>query len=359
MKTIMTWFEKWEIEKTVFRLMLKGVIVLAFIMAGFDWLFYSSTLAFLELSFACVSSALLYFTLNNTLRYNFSARTFILAMALPVSWNLLYNESPIESTVLFIFLPIITGILRPVKEVLLFSMLFGGSFLYITMLGIGEVNFTYMEVFKLVSTQVLISFFVIIYVQMNRRYQKVIMKQSKALQDANINLERLYKEKEAEASTDSLTGLKNRAALMTQLEYLYARYKRQKEVFSLIIMDIDKFKYVNDNYGHQKGDEVLQNIAGITLECIREVDTSARYGGEEFVILLPQTNRISAMHIAERIRESIEYNIVIEGRHITSSFGVVEIEEEYTITDLIKKADDALYKAKGTGRNKVVCAQEE
>ena len=356
MKNLITWFEDWEIEKTVFRLMLKGVVILAFLMAIFDWFFYSHTLAFLELSFALVSMALLYCALANSISYTFSTRIFIFVMSLPIYWNLLYNPSDIESSILFIFLPIITGILRPLKEVLILGAIFGGSFVYINLMGVSTAELSYMEMFKLVSTQALISFFVIIYVQTNRKYQEVISLQSSQLQEANKNLEALYKEKEVEASTDALTGLKNRAALMAQLEYLYARYKRQKEVFAFIIMDIDHFKRVNDNYGHQKGDEVLKDIAAITLECIREVDTSARYGGEEFVILLPQTNCVSATHIAERIRASIEEKIVIEGVSITSSFGVVEVEENFSIEELIKKADDALYEAKDTGRNRVVCA---
>lgn len=356
MKNFFTWFEDWEIEKKVFRLMLKGVVIVAVLMAGFDWFFYSKTLAFLEISFAIISMGLLHYTLSHDLPYVFSTRVFIFVMSLPIYWNLLYNESHIESTVLFIFLPIIAGILRPIKEVIFLGILFGGSFIYITFMGKGSVEFTYMEIFKLISTQGLISFFVIIYVQTNRQYQEIISFQSKQLQKANDDLEVLYKEKEIEASTDHLTGLKNRAALMTQLEYLHARYKRQKEIFSCIIMDIDKFKGINDTYGHQKGDEVLKEIANLTLECIREVDMSARYGGEEFVILLPQTNAVDATHIAERMRERIEESVKIDGKSITASFGVIEVEDGQSIDTLIKLADEALYEAKESGRNRVVCA---
>jgi len=355
MKNYLTWFEDWEIEKTVFRLMLKGVVVVAFLMAGFDWFFYSKTLAFLEVSFALISIALLHYTLNEQLGYVFSTRIFIIVMSFPIYWNLLYNESQIESSVLFIFLPIIAGILRPVREVAVLGAVLGGSFLYVTLMDIGAANFTYMEVFKLISTQALISFFVIIYVETNKKYQEVISKQSNLLQEANKDLEVLYKEKEIEASTDHLTGLNNRAALMTQLEYLHARYKRQKEIFSFIIIDVDKFKDVNDTYGHQKGDEVLKDVSKLLLECIREVDTAARYGGEEFVITLPQTNAVAATHIAERIRECMEENIKVEGKTVTASFGVSEIEEGLNIDDLIKKADQALYEAKESGRNRVIC----
>jgi len=356
MKNFLAWFEDWELEKKVYRMILRGVIVVALIMAGFDYAFYSRDLAILEFVFAIASVCLLYCARSYKINYTFSSRIFITFMALPIYWNLLYNESSIESTILFIFLPIITIILRPLKEIIFFTILFGGSFVGISLMHVGAADFTYMELFKLISMQVLISFFVVIYVQTNREYQEVISKQSQELQEANKNLEILYKDKELEASTDHLTGLNNRAALMTQLEYLYARYKRQKEIFSFIIMDVDKFKSINDTYGHQKGDEVLKEIAKLSLECIREVDTAARYGGEEFVILLPQTNVVSATHIAERLRKSLEEKLVIEEKSVTASFGVVEIEEGMTIDTLISRADKALYEAKETGRNKVICA---
>ncbi len=356
MKNFSTWFEDRELEKTVYRMILKSVIVVAFLMAGLDYLFYSKFLAFLEFSFALVSLALLYLETSHRLRYTFSSRIFIFFMALPIYWNLLYNESAIESSILFIFLPVIIIILRPLREVVLFALLFGLSFLYITFSAISPAEFTYMELFKLISVQVLISFFIVMYVQTNKSYQVVISKQSKALQEANVKLEELYKEKEAEASTDSLTGLSNRAAMMSRIEYLFARYRRHREVFSLIIFDIDHFKRVNDTYGHQKGDEVLARVAEITLESIREVDTAARYGGEEFIVLLPQTNAVAAMSIAERIRSGLEEKVLLEGKGITASFGVIEIEERLSIEKMISLADQALYKAKSSGRNRVLSA---
>lgn len=335
-------------------MILQGVVVVALLMASFDYFYYSKVLAFLELSFALLSLLLLQCTISYTIGYTFSSRVFIVFMAIPIYWNLLFNESSIESTILFIFLPIITIILRPLKEVVFFATLFGGSFLYISFSGIGAASFTDMELFKLVSMQGLISFIVIVYVQTNKNYQEIISTQSAELKNANVQLEALYKEKEIEASTDSLTGLSNRAAMMSRLEYLYARYKRQKEIFSLILFDIDYFKNVNDTYGHQKGDEVLKKVAELALEGIREVDTAARYGGEEFIILLPQTNAVSAVAIAERIRISMQEQIKLLDTSVTASFGVVEVEEKLSIEKLINRADQALYKAKESGRNTVV-----
>ena len=356
MKYMFKWLEDWEVEKTVYRMILKGVGIVAFLMSGIDYFFYSRELALLELVFAITSFLLLLFEVSNKLRYSFSSRIFIFFMALPIYWNLLYNSSAIESTILFIFLPIVTIILRPLREVFFFAILFGGSFLYISLLGIGAADFTAMELFKLISMQALISFFVIIYVQTNKNYQDVISKQSEALQDANTKLAELYKEREAEAYTDSLTGLTNRLAMMHRLEYLYARYKRQKEIFSFVLFDVDYFKKVNDTYGHQMGDEVLKEVAQIALKSVREVDTAARYGGEEFVLLLPQTNAVSAVDIAERIRKSMQETIKLDAKSVTASFGVIEIKEGMSIAELISLADQALYKAKAAGRNQVICA---
>jgi hypothetical protein len=164
------WLEDWEVEKTVYRMILKGVGIVAFLMSGIDYFFYSRELAFIEFAFAVMSFSILKCTISKKLRYNFSSRIFIFFMALPIYWNLLYNTSAIESTILFIFLPIVTIILRPLREVLFFAILFGGSFLYISFSGIGAADFTPMELFKLISMQALISFFVTIYVQTNKNY---------------------------------------------------------------------------------------------------------------------------------------------------------------------------------------------
>jgi diguanylate cyclase (GGDEF)-like protein len=144
--------------------------------------------------------------------------------------------------------------------------------------------------------------------------------------------------------------------MMHRLEYLYARYKRQKEIFSLVLFDVDYFKQVNDTYGHQVGDEVLIEVAQVALKSVREVDTAARYGGEEFILLLPQTNVVSALDIAERIRTSMQETIKLDGKSVTASFGVIEIKEGISIAQLISLADQALYKAKAAGRNQVMCA---
>ena len=354
MKYLFAWFENWELEKQVYIMILRGVGLTALLMAALDYFYHAKSLALLELAFALLCAVLLYCSHIQNMRYAMSSRIFISFMALPIYWNLMYNESAVESTILFVFLPIITIILRPIKEVLFFATLFGLSFLYVSITQDNAATLSYMELFKIITMQVLISFFLLIYVQLNREYKEVISQKSDELRLAHEKLESLYKEKQIEASTDSLTGLTNRGEMLSKLEYLFARYKRQREVFSIILFDIDHFKKINDTHGHLKGDEVLRKVASITSDSIREVDTAARYGGEEFMVLLPQTNIIAAVSIAERIRAGMEAQINVDGMVVTASFGVAEIEEHVEIQGLIKKADEALYEAKSAGRNRVI-----
>jgi diguanylate cyclase (GGDEF)-like protein len=161
------------------------------------------------------------------------------------------------------------------------------------------------------------------------------------------------------SQTDGLTGLDNRRHLNERIEEMFAHAKRLGEPFSLVMCDLDKFKSVNDTYGHQAGDEVLKQLAAILRDEAREIDRVGRYGGEEFMLLLPGAELADAMSFAERVRNRIEgHTFTFPGGTLTrtASFGVAawphdQIDE---CDDLVRAADDALYVAKETGRNKVV-----
>jgi len=163
--------------------------------------------------------------------------------------------------------------------------------------------------------------------------------------------------------TDSLTGLTNRRRLLQCGNSLLTSAKKQKNELSLLMIDIDFFKKINDQYGHKQGDFVLQRISKLGLDMLRKQDVFARYGGEEFVILLPNTNKNRAISVAERFRLLVaEYDWQKEGgkiEKVTISVGVTHHKknkgEEITLTQLIKNADDQLYKAKAQGRNRI-CA---
>ena len=165
------------------------------------------------------------------------------------------------------------------------------------------------------------------------------------------------------AKIDSLTGLYNRYYFNTKAKEFYNLATTSDTPLSLIMIDLDYFKQVNDNYGHLVGDELLKQVSLRLKKSIRGDDILARFGGEEFIFLLPNTNLNQAYIIAERIRQNIEatpYKIQLEINPLinTISLGVSTLKKGDTIEDLINRADKALYVAKQQGRNKVVKEEE-
>lgn len=182
---------------------------------------------------------------------------------------------------------------------------------------------------------------------------KVLREREKELKKANRTLEKL-------SVLDSLTSLYNHRCFQQRLTEEFKRALRYQHNLSLVMMDIDDFKNVNDTYGHQIGDLVLKEVSSIILKSIRSIDIPARYGGEEFAILLPYTPLRGAAALAERIRTNIQNHrfVLDDGHsfHITASFGVSSLwtgsyENE---GQLLRAADKALYKAKNIGKNRVV-----
>jgi diguanylate cyclase (GGDEF)-like protein len=152
---------------------------------------------------------------------------------------------------------------------------------------------------------------------------------------------------------DPLTGIFNRKMFFDELEREVERCSRYGQNLSLIMLDVDFFKEVNDNYGHQAGDRVLIEITNIINSAIRKTDVFARYGGEEFVILMPGTNLSGARDIAERLKDTIADYYFEDCGRITCSFGIGEYLETDNIDSFVHKADIALYLAKEAGRNSV------
>ena len=169
------------------------------------------------------------------------------------------------------------------------------------------------------------------------------------------HLETLKQKKELEkiSITDNLTGLYNRHKLNEILEKEFHRARRIKYPFGIIILDIDLFKDINDTYGHNVGDSVLKEISSLLNQNIRKSDTLGRWGGEEFLIIVPEGNKHKEQLLAKKLREKIEEYPFTTVKNITASFGVAKYEEGDNIDTLIKRADDALYKAKEKGRNRV------
>jgi two-component system cell cycle response regulator len=164
------------------------------------------------------------------------------------------------------------------------------------------------------------------------------------------------------AVTDPLTGLYNRRYLDNHLNVLFNRSMARGRPLSVLITDIDRFKQVNDTYGHDGGDEVLREFANRVRSTIRGADLACRYGGEEFVVVMPDTSPEIAATVAERLRAAIESAPFMlkhsgEALNVTASFGIASrIASVLTPDQLMKQADLALYEAKNTGRNRVVAA---
>jgi diguanylate cyclase (GGDEF)-like protein/PAS domain S-box-containing protein len=187
---------------------------------------------------------------------------------------------------------------------------------------------------------------------------RVIITDKKMLESKTNELIIVNKKLEELSVVDPLTQIYNRIKLDSVLQELYNSYKRYNNVFSLIIIDIDYFKDVNDAHGHLVGDKTLKSVVKIIKNIIREVDIFGRWGGEEFMIISQDTDCEGAYILAQKIRsviESFEFEMV--GKK-TVSLGVSQIDEKTSILELIKKADDALYIAKSRGRNRVVKYKE-
>ncbi|MGM0421306.1 MAG: GGDEF domain-containing protein [Bacillota bacterium] len=177
---------------------------------------------------------------------------------------------------------------------------------------------------------------------------------SRELTKKNIQLERSKEKIEELLRTDHLTGLKNRKAFMEYLEKMSAQALRHTFPLTVIMLDLDRFKKINDTYGHSTGDKVLIALADILKKNSRQEDMAARIGGEEFLILLPHSDLDDSMQMAERIRQAIEnMNIPSISENITASFGVTIFQEGDDFDSILNRVDNALYKAKAAGRNKV------
>jgi diguanylate cyclase (GGDEF)-like protein/PAS domain S-box-containing protein len=166
------------------------------------------------------------------------------------------------------------------------------------------------------------------------------------------------KQLEKLSSTDMLTGIFNRRKIEELLNIEILRSRRHQRNLSIIMLDIDYFKHVNDNFGHHAGDVVLQQTAEVIKKALRQSDMFGRYGGEEFLIICPETNKEEVMVVAEKVRNAVanfKFKIV---EHKTISLGVAEFSDEDTLDELVKKADTALYTSKTNGRNRVTLYTE-
>lgn len=194
-----------------------------------------------------------------------------------------------------------------------------------------------------------------------REYQNILEdavdKRTKELKDTNVKLHLL-------ATTDSLTGARNRRSFFDSSNSMIPYIRREKQNLGILMIDIDKFKSINDIHGHASGDEALKMVSNEIEKIVRKSDIFGRIGGEEFSTALPNTSLEGTLLVANKMRESIE-NLECKSLKgdlipLRISIGVAMlIDEDNTLDDILQRADEALYKAKKTGRNRVVYIKNE
>ena len=197
-----------------------------------------------------------------------------------------------------------------------------------------------------------IGIFAILIAYLLHRYRHGL-KITERLKQAHSDIEAVNLQLTEQARTDPLTGIANRLKIDESIQMELARFKRTHEPFSIILIDIDNFKQVNDTYGHHIGDQTLISIATILEQNTRSYDLVGRWGGEEFLIVCPCTAHDGIMSLAEHLRLAVMNNREENLPPQTASFGVATIREGDSDIDLISRADNALYRAKGAGRNRV------
>ena len=188
--------------------------------------------------------------------------------------------------------------------------------------------------------------------QANNRMQEQLASADEKLRQQAEQIE----SKAMEARTDVLTGLANRRAFDAEMAHRLAEFERHGRTFSVIMIDVDRFKSFNDTHGHQAGDAVLSGLGSVLGDSSRELDLVARYGGEEFSIVLPDAGVSNASLAAERVRKTIEaarFRFRATDLHVTVSMGVAELVPQEKVAGLIERADAALYASKEAGRNRV------
>ena len=175
------------------------------------------------------------------------------------------------------------------------------------------------------------------------------------LLEQHAELERLVHERTLElqylANFDELTGIYNRRRFSELLDGEMERARRYEQNLSLVMLDLDHFKSINDEYGHNEGDKVLKSVAEILRNHLRKSDIYGRWGGEEFVILMTHTDLATADKVAEKLRQLFLAVTLADGKSISASFGIASLRPEEPSTSFLKRVDEALYDAKRNGRN--------
>lgn len=222
-----------------------------------------------------------------------------------------------------------------------------------------DLNSATIETFKIMQFSLgsltLLATLVIVYI-----FMRFAREQNQNLGDLHREVQQRIEAEETlrrQATTDTLTKLYNRRHITDLMNQELKRTERRETPFCVILFDLDRFKSINDNFGHDTGDKVLQSVAQTISERLRELDAFARWGGEEFLILVRETTLEGAMALAEICRARLAQTDMEDVGRVTASFGVAQFENGENVRELVHRADQALYAAKNAGRNRVMGAE--
>ncbi|QKJ23318.1 GGDEF domain-containing protein [Poseidonibacter lekithochrous] len=289
----------------------------------------------------------LYLIRLQTNKYTLKSRGFILAITILFISGFINGNQEINSTFFLLLYPIASFSIRGLKEGLVWTF----SLLLILITIYTQMSFLY-NVYSFIFF--CIAYFMVSYLlYWYRHYELKIFTKMFQVNKLKEELEEKNKELKRIAITDKLTNIYNRVKLDSKMEAEMNRAQRFGHGFSIIIIDIDYFKEVNDNYGHQIGDCVLIEMANLLKSHVRNTDTLGRWGGEEFLIICPETKEEGVLKLANNLQKTIEENTFSTIGSKTASFGITTYINGDNTNSILKRADDALYKAKTTGRNKV------
>lgn len=308
-------------------------------------------LALIVLIFACFMVPLIFLT-RDSRRYNLNSRYFMIAISILFISGFICSFPETDNKYFLLLYPIASFSIRGVREGIVWS----GAMLMV----FATLYFAYPERhagYSMIYFSV--AFFMVGYVVYHYRYYEIL--NFKHIQQIQQHKDQVIKEQEIQArvlqelcDTDFLTSVNSRQKLDAVLQEEAVKSQNTGCEFSVILLDVDHFKQVNDSFGHQVGDQVLQNIAGILANNIRETDIVGRWGGEEFIVISRNNSLSGAVLLAEKLRSLIEAYDFPEVKHRTASFGVAGYQNTESIESLIERCDRAMYKAKTAGRNRVV-----
>lgn len=360
-------FSEHELDRKYKFIFLNNVFffasVVAFFMGFIRWQ-QSAVMGMIDFGFSGVSMALLYY-----LHHHKNKIEFLGSLALGLSFILFYSIyllAPYNTMRLSLFFLLTASafFLKGRKKgfiwmvFILLSIIFG-HFVY-------SIKTNYSNIDMFTTSLYLIALFFIF-----DNYEMIKEEQTEYLEQANTRLENEVRERTKELKkankaleiekqalknisfTDQLTGLDNRYKLQELFEFEKEQTVRYKTELSIILMDLDFFKSVNDHYGHNVGDAVLKEIALILQLSVRNSDIIVRWGGEEFIIVTPKTTLEQSIHLAEKLRQEVKKTCFSNAGVITASFGVASFQKSDTLEKIIQRADQALYRAKESGRDNV------